>query len=189
MLRIHPYRTADNKIDGAVMVLFDIDEAKRAQMRLEESGEYAQSIVETMREPLLILDDDLRVKSANRSFYQNFQVTPDETENRFLYELMGKQWDIPRLRTLLEDVLPKEASFQDFEVDQTFEVIGRRRMLLNGRKIQVESDDSGLILLAIDDITEALAGRGGAARESRTSPPHRREFHGLCHLHVRHPGE
>ena len=98
--------------------------------------DYARAIVETVREPLLILDGDLRVKSANRAFYQNFQVTPGETEDRFLYELMGRQWDIPRLRTLLEDVLPKEASFQDYEVDQTFAVIGRRRMLLNGRKIR-----------------------------------------------------
>jgi PAS domain S-box-containing protein len=165
-LRLHPYRTADHKIDGAVMVLFDIDEAKSAQMRLEESADYARAIVQTVREPLLILDGDLRVKSANQSFYQNFQVTPGETENQFLYELGGGQWDIPRLRTLLEDVLPKENSFQDFEVDHTFEVIGRRRMLLNGRKIRSQCGHSGLILLAIDDITERWR-VGAELRESR----------------------
>ena len=165
-LRLHPYRTADHKIDGAVMVLFDIDEAKVAQARLEESADYARAIVQTVREPLLILDGDLRVKSANQSFYQNFQVTPGETENQFLYELGGRQWDIPRLRRLLEDVLPKETSFHDFEVDHTFETIGRRRMLLNGRKIRGQSGHSGLILLAIDDITERWR-VGAELRESR----------------------
>jgi two-component system CheB/CheR fusion protein len=165
-LRLHPYRTADHKIDGAVMVLFDIDEAKVAQARLEESADYARAIVQTVREPLLILDGDLRVKSANQSFYQNFQVTPGETENQFLYELGGRQWDIPRLRTLLEDVLPKETSFHDFEVDHTFETIGRRRMLLNGRKIRGQGGHSGLILLAIDDITERWR-VGAELRESR----------------------
>ena len=153
-LRLHPYLSADHRIDGAVIVLFDIDEAKIAQGRLEESADYARAIVQTVREPLLILDGDLRVKSANQSFYQNFQVTPEETENQFLYELGGREWDIPRLRTLLEDVLPRETTFHDFEVDHTFESIGRRRMLLNGRKIRGRSGHSELILLAIDDITE-----------------------------------
>ena len=133
-LCIHPYRTAENKIDGAVVVFGDIDEAKHAQMRLKESGEYAQSIVETVREPMLILTADLRVKSANQSFYQTFRVKPEETENLFLYDLGAGQWNIPSLRTLLEDILPGHHTFEEHEVEHDFPVIGHRVMLLNARR-------------------------------------------------------
>jgi two-component system, chemotaxis family, CheB/CheR fusion protein len=118
------------------------------------SGELAEAIVNTVREPLLILDHELRVRSANRSFYVDFQVTPEETEGRFVYELGNGQWNIPRLRTLLEEILPQQNSFRDFEVDHTFEGIGRRRMLLNGRKVATPRDHPELILLAIEDITQ-----------------------------------
>ena len=107
-----------------------------------------------MREPLVILDAQLRVKSANRSFYQTFAVDPAETEDRLIYELGNGQWDIPRLRTLLEEILPRDHSFRDLEVEHVFEGIGRRRMLLNGRKIWREGNHSELILLAIEDITD-----------------------------------
>ena len=116
--------------------------------------DFAQSIIDTIREPLLVLDADLRVKSASRSFYQVFGVTPEETKGRLVYELGNGQWNIPRLRTLLEEILPKENSFRDFEVDHVFEGIGRRRMLLNGRKVWTPENHSELILLAIEDITE-----------------------------------
>src|SRR5947209_4207602 len=105
----------------------------RASMKREPLVEaieaYAQNIVDTVREPLLILDTTLRVRSANRAFYQAFHVSPEETENRLIYELGNGQWDIPDLRTLLEDVVPKSSVFNDFELEHTFPVIGRRVML------------------------------------------------------------
>ena len=154
MLCIHPYRTSENKIDGAVVVFGDIDEAKHAQMLLQESGEYAQSIVDTVREPILILTEDLRVKSANQSFYQTFQVKPEETENLFLYDLGSGQWSIPSLRTLLEDILPGHHTFEEYEVEHEFPVIGHRVMLLNARQVCPRDGASPLILLAFQDVTE-----------------------------------
>src|SRR5450432_865888 len=114
---------------------------------------YAQDIVDTVREPLLMLDTTLRVRSANRAFYQTFQVTSEETENRLIYELGNGQWDIPDLRTLLEDVVPKSSVFNDFELEHTFPVIGRRVMLLNARKLLAGSH-AELLVLAMEDVTE-----------------------------------
>ncbi|MBI1785634.1 PAS domain S-box protein [Candidatus Sumerlaeota bacterium] len=120
----------------------------------DESLEYAESIVETVREPLVILGQDLRVKTASRAFYQAFKVIPADTENQLLYNLGNGQWDIPRLRTLLEEILPQNNQFNDFEVKHTFEGIGPRIMLLNARRIHLHDNQSELILLAIEDITE-----------------------------------
>src|SRR3954465_4665028 len=114
---------------------------------------YAQDIVDTVREPLLMLDPNLRVRSANRAFYQTFLVSPEETENRLIYELGNGQWDIPALRTLLEDVIPTSSVFNDFELEHTFPVIGRRVMLLNGRKLRAGSH-AELLVLAMEDVTE-----------------------------------
>src|SRR5947208_6357671 len=97
---------------------------------IEDIQDYALNIVDTVREPLLMLDTTLRVRSANRAFYQTFQVSPEETENRLIYELGNGQWDIPALRTLLEDVIPTSSVFNDFELAHTFPRIGRRVMLL-----------------------------------------------------------
>ncbi|HEX4797186.1 MAG TPA: PAS domain S-box protein [Humisphaera sp.] len=114
--------------------------------------DYALNIVDTVREPLLILDSTLRVRSANRAFYQTFKVSPEETENRLIYELGNGQWDIPDLRTLLEDVVPKSSVFNDFELEHTFPVIGRRVMLLNARKLQA-GHHGELLVLAMEDVT------------------------------------
>ncbi|HUY36688.1 MAG TPA: PAS domain S-box protein [Pirellulales bacterium] len=119
---------------------------------VEDIQNYAMNIVDTVREPLLILDTTLRVRSANRAFYQTFQVSSDETENRLIYELGNGQWDIPSLRTLLEDVVPKSSVFNDFELEHTFPVIGRRVMLLNARKLQA-GHHGELLVLAMEDVT------------------------------------
>src|SRR3954467_274657 len=118
----------------------------------EDIQDYAQNIVDTVREPLLILDTTLRVRSANRAFYQTFHVSAEETENRLIYELGNGQWDIPDLRTLLEDVVPKSSVFNDFELEHTFPVIGRRVMLLNARKLQAGRHGE-LLVLAMEDVT------------------------------------
>lgn len=123
--------------------------------------EYAEMIVNTIREALLVLDLNFHVRSASRSFYQTFETTPEETEGRLLFELGDGQWDIPELRELLESILPESKSFDDFEVTHEFEGIGERFMLLNARQI----NHHGLILLAIEDVTE----RRVSARRLRES--------------------
>ena len=120
---------------------------------VDDIENYAQNIVDTVREPLLILDATLRVRSANRAFYQTFHVTPAETEGQLIYELGNGQWDIPDLRTLLEDIVPKSSVFDDFELQHTFPVIGRRVMLLNARKLQA-GHHGELLVLAMGDVTE-----------------------------------
>ncbi|MEQ1903634.1 MAG: PAS domain S-box protein [Pirellulaceae bacterium] len=119
---------------------------------VEDIQNYAQNIVDTVREPLLILDATLRVQSANRAFYQTFHVSPGETEGRLIYELGNGQWDIPDLRILLEDIVPKSSVFDDFELEHTFPVIGRRAMLLNARKLQA-GHHGELLVLAMEDVT------------------------------------
>jgi two-component system CheB/CheR fusion protein len=153
-LHIHPYRTADNRIDGAVVALLDINDTKRAQEQLRESTDYAEAIVDTVREPLLILRGDLRVKSANQSFYRAFGVSPEQTEDRRLYELGNGQWDIPRLRMLLEEMLPSGNTIEDFEVEHDFLNIGCRTMRCNARRLVQKEGGTELILLAIEDISE-----------------------------------
>ncbi|MEK6527970.1 MAG: PAS domain-containing protein, partial [Nitrospirota bacterium] len=113
-----------------------------------------EDIVETVREPLIVLDSDLRVLSANRSFYKSFKVTPEETIGNLIYDLGNRQWDIPRLRTLLEDILPKNNKFDDYEVEHIFSNIGHKIMLLNARRIIHKEIGSQRILLAIEDITK-----------------------------------
>jgi len=114
----------------------------------------ADSIVDTVREPLLVLGADLKVWRANRSFYRTFAVTPEETIDRLVYDLGNGQWDIPRLRTLLEEILPQNTSFDDFEVTHEFPSIGRKVMLLNARRLYREPNSTEFILLAFEDITE-----------------------------------
>src|SRR6187399_629177 len=119
---------------------------------VEDIQNYAQNIVDTVREPLLILDATLRVQSANRAFYQTFHVSPAETEGRLIYELGNGQWDIPDLRRLLEDIVPTSSVFDDFELEHTFPAIGRRVMLLNARKLAA-GQHGELLVLAMEDVT------------------------------------
>jgi PAS domain S-box/PAS domain S-box len=131
-----------------------IAERERVEESFEKAQKYAESIVETIREPLLVLAPDLKVISANQSFYQTFQVTPKEIEGRFIYSIGNHQWDIPALRRLLEEIVPQNSHFNDFQVDHTFPAIGRRRMLLNARRIYRQGKVTEMILLAIEDATE-----------------------------------
>src|SRR4029453_18283747 len=124
----------------------------KSEPLVEDIQNYAMNIVDTVREPLLILDTTLRVQSANRAFYQTFHVSPEETEGRLIYELGNGQWDIPDLRRLLEDIVPKSSVFNDFELEHTFPVIGRRVMLLNARKLQAGRHGE-LLVLAMEDVT------------------------------------
>ncbi|AUS99820.1 ATPase [Nostoc sp. CENA543] len=152
-LRIRPYRTIDNKIDGAVVVLVEIDALKRSTEQLIASRDYAQAIVDTMRESLVVLSVNLRVLSANQFFYETFQVAPEDTEQRLVYEIGNGQWNIPLLRSLLEDILPQQTQFYGLEVEHDFEQIGHKIMRLNARKMSIE-DNREMILLVIEDITQ-----------------------------------
>ena len=116
--------------------------------------EIFNSILGSIREPLIVLDQDLKVVTANNTFFQSFDLSPDETEGVLIYELGSRQWDIPGLRKLLEDILPQNTSFHDFEVEHDFETIGRRIMHLNARRIHDGEGQTQLILLAIEDVTE-----------------------------------
>jgi PAS domain S-box-containing protein len=121
---------------------------------LRQGMAYARSIVDTVREPMLILDGTLHIQTASRAFFRTFGVSREDTEHRFIYDLGNGQWNIPALRTLLEDVLKKNQDFHDFEVTHEFPTLGRRVMLLNARKLWTEEHDSHLVLLAVEDITE-----------------------------------
>ncbi len=152
-LRIRPYRTIDNKIDGAVVILVDIDALKHSAEQLRASRDYVQAIVDTMRESLVVLNIDLQVMSANQFFYDTFQILPEQTEQRLIYEIGNGQWNIPQLRLLLEEILPRKTQFQGLEVEHNFENIGQKTMLLNARRMTIE-DNREMILLVIEDITQ-----------------------------------
>lgn len=127
----------------------------------EKSWTYIKTVVDVVREPILILDKNFHVMAANESFYQTFQVEPKDTEKKIVYELGNGQWNIPALRQLLEDILPKNTFFKGFEVTHTFPVIGPKVMILNARQIHFKentaSELSPIILLAMEDVTEMMA--------------------------------
>ena len=125
-----------------------------SEKSLPRFREYYENIFNTVREPLVVLDHNLRVVSVNRTFYRVFKVKPEETIGQLIYDLGDKQWDIPKLRELLETILPEKTSFDNYEVEHDFKTIGRRTLLLNARQIQEEMDKELIILLAIEDITE-----------------------------------
>jgi PAS domain S-box-containing protein len=128
-------------------MLIDIDAAKRGL-------DYAEAIVETVREPLVILNQNLQVVKANKTFYETFRAMREETEERLIYDLGNGQWNIPKLRELLESILPAHSTFRDFEVTHEFEHVGRKVMLLNASEIFDPNAQARTILLAIEDATD-----------------------------------
>ncbi len=153
LLRVRPYLTVDRKITGAVLVLFDIDALKQSERTAARALDYAEAILRTARDPLVILHADLRVKTANEAFYKTFQTNPEETEGRLFFQLGNGQWQNPRLHELLEEVLPRKKVFNEFEIVHDFPALGRRTMLLNFRQLDTETATQ-LILLSIEDVTE-----------------------------------
>lgn len=128
----------------------------------EESWTYIKTVVDVVREPILVLDKDLHVMAANEPFYRTFQVEAKDTEGRLVYKLGNGQWNIPDLKKLLEDILPKHTFFKGFEVDHDFEFIGRKTMILNARQIHRSIDNTDktsfppIILLAMEDVTDMM---------------------------------
>ena len=152
-VRIMPYRTLENVIDGVVLTFSDITALKAVEAEARTVRDYAQNIIDTIREPLVVLNGTFEVVSASRAFYQKFHVAPEETVGRVLYMLGDRQWDIPKLHKLLETVLPKDTSFENVRIEHAFPGIGHRTMRLNARRISNNAGTTQLILLAIEDIT------------------------------------
>lgn len=149
--RILPYKTLDNVIDGVVITFTDITQLKTLEQSLRDERNYVESIIATIREPLVVLDKDLKVISASGSFYKVFRTVPEETEGHFIYDLGNKRWDIPALRQLLEDILPSNTKFDDYLVEHDFQDIGHKSMLLNARRLERDNERAPLILLAIEE--------------------------------------
>lgn len=154
-LRISPYRTTDNVIDGLVITFVDINHVKRAEQAAQASRLYAENIVDTVREPLLILDHQLRVVSANHSFYRFFHTTPAQVEHLPLARIGRGQWNIPKLRQALGETLTRKTVLNDFVVKHKFPVIGQKTLVLNARRLQQSPELPELILLAMEDATLA----------------------------------
>jgi PAS domain S-box-containing protein len=167
LLNARQIERASGKERIILLAIEDITERKEIEAGLEktrkelavikiaadEVSEYAESVINTVREPLIVLNQDLRVVTASRSFYVVFKVNPEETMGQLIYDLGNKQWDIPKLRELLETILPEKTTFDNYEVEHDFTGVGRRIMLLNARQIERASGKERIILLAIEDIT------------------------------------
>lgn len=158
IMRIYPFKNEDQKLNGVVMYFIDIhslkdvDRLTKTIHEVEEMRDYAQNIVETVRHPLIILDEKLCVESANQAFYKLFSTSLDETERHIFYELSNSEWNIPQLRERLDKLFTENIRVEDFEVEQTFKMLGKRTMLVNARQLE-RSGGKRLILLAIEDIT------------------------------------
>jgi two-component system CheB/CheR fusion protein len=157
LVRIRPYRTARNTVGGVVITFVDITDAKQTE-RLESARLLAESIVDAVREPFLVLDHELRIVRANRAYYQTFRVEPAQTEGRRIGDLGSHQWTIPTLRESLEKALQEGTGFDDFEVEGEFPYLGRRRLLLNARPVSPKAGTpADLVLLGIQDLSEPQA--------------------------------
>jgi two-component system, chemotaxis family, CheB/CheR fusion protein len=153
LMRLQPYRTTDNRIDGVVLTFSEITQQKQVQANLA-ARIMSENIINVSNEAFLILDNDLRVLLANYSFYSMFSVSPERTIGQRLYDLGNGQWDIPELRKLLHELVPTQKEVTGFRVWHDFESIGKRKMLLNAKQFRSQGDDSDLIILAIKDETE-----------------------------------
>lgn len=155
-MRIIPYLTTNNVIDGVVITFSDINKLKTSYEEINKlnqdillARDYADNIIDTVRESLLILDKDLKVLSANRSFYKTFNTVSEKTVGKYIYELDDKNWEIPQLRELLEKIIPQRNIFEDYEVEYNFEKSSGKKLLLNARQIFHGEKETKLILLAI----------------------------------------
>lgn len=156
LLRIQPYRTLDNVIEGVVLTFTDISQRVKAENAVKHALELSESIIDTIREPLLVLDANLQIVSVNRAFCQYFQVTSKDTSGRKIYDLGNRQWNIPALRELLETILPRDQTFEDYIVEHNFPSIGYRKIKLNARRIDGKMGEPSLILLAMEEVKSEL---------------------------------
>jgi two-component system, chemotaxis family, CheB/CheR fusion protein len=151
LLRIRPYRTADNRIEGAVLTLIDIDQIRREQIKADAARDFAESVVESIQTPLLVLRSDLRVRMANRAFCKSWGLQHAEIENRFMHEIGGGRWNHPQLRIALERLSSSREPVEDFEVEQEYPGLGRKTVLISAHSIQPDGENQ--IVVAIEDVT------------------------------------
>jgi PAS domain S-box-containing protein len=149
-----PIRNAAGEVAGVVLVFRDVSARREHERVVREALQYGEGIIATLREPLLVLDKDLRIKTANRAFYQHFRASEEETKGHLFHEFGDGRWDIPGLRALLEEVLPHKQAFQDFEALLEIPGMGRRFLLLNARRFEPLDSLPDLILLTFEDVTE-----------------------------------
>ena len=153
-LRVRPYLTLDNKVDGAVFLLVDINASKQAEHEVSHARDFAEAVISTVRDPLLILDGELRVQKVNEAYLKTFRVTGGEVVGHRLFELGARHWESARLRSLLQEILPRHTTFDNFEVTRDFKKIGRRTFLLNARMLSQDPGHREKILLGFQDITQ-----------------------------------
>jgi len=151
-MQIRPYKTTDHKIDGVIITFVDIHEIKKSFEVAQEARDYAEAIVETVRQPLLVLDADLRLKTANKAYYQTFRLTPEDINDQSIFQMRDGLWDIPELHILLNELLAHDTAFEDFEISYDFPNIGKQRMLVNARRILNAQNRTKLILMAFETI-------------------------------------
>jgi two-component system CheB/CheR fusion protein len=149
-LRLRPYRTADNRIQGVVLVLMDIDQLRRAKGRAAAARQFAESVIEAVQIPLLVLRADLRIRLANRAFYKDYGLQPPEVENQLFLEIGGKQWDLPGLRDALKEVVNEGVSWE-LEFDSQFADQRKKSVCMYLRPVQ--PDGEKLVVVAIEEIT------------------------------------
>src|SRR5262249_52469468 len=151
-LTIRPYKNVDNRIDGAVLALFDIDDIRRHEAQAEDAREYAEAVFNSVREPLIVLDVELRVRQVNPAFTSMFYVPRNEVQGKLLYELPGGQWNVPKLRRLLEEIVPGNTHFEHFEIDYQLDGGGAKKLKLSGRRIMGSDKRPSLVLLAVEPV-------------------------------------
>jgi two-component system CheB/CheR fusion protein len=176
-LVIKPYKTAEAKIEGVLLVFYDMT-------RMKENLIYSENIVATLRESVAVLDPDLKIVSANRSFYETFKTKPEETVGHRLYQLGQQQWNIPKLRELLEKIISQNFSVENYEVTLAFPGVGEKTLLLNAKRISPANTRAALILLAIEDITEQ---HQQAEQELSEENRHKDEFLAMLAHELRNP--
>jgi len=164
-VRVRPYRTEDNKIEGAVMALHDVDQLKRSLQEVEQARDFAQVVVEAVPGPLAVLDADLRVMIANRSFYETFELERLQTEPGLLQDLLRGQWDRTKLTQALRRALLRNRPFKNLEIEGDFRGVGRRMFSVEGRSISLGQVRRKVLLVAITDITTRVL----AEREMKTA--------------------
>lgn len=152
LMRIMPYRTFANVIEGVVVTFVDVSELKKQKLVAEHAQRYAEGIVAAIKDPLMVLDRELRVISANEAYYRTFQVEKEATKGRLVYDLGNGEWNVPELRKLLEEILPHNTSIEGFEVERAFDRIGRKTITLDARRIVLTQEDH-LILLTFHDLS------------------------------------
>jgi two-component system CheB/CheR fusion protein len=153
-VRIRPYKTTDNKIDGAVIALLDVDLLKTSAEQIRRGRALAEAVVNAVRRPLVVLDENLVVQQANEAFLRMFKTSADEILHHRIYEVNHGEWNNPKLRTLLEEVLPHNSACENFALENDFPKLGRKRVMINANRLACEEGRTQMILMSIEEVSD-----------------------------------